>query len=581
MNVPTFLKFLRTTVLGLATLATGPLLHAADLFNGGFDTVTGSNANYWSSGTTPAGALSGTVRGGSQGGYGWDASYFGGSYPTNSTFASTINGPVRQDLSGSGNTFIEGATYTVTMAIFGSSTYATTSPVMWSLGLTGNGDVVAIDHWFSDEFSASTVGAGNGGTIPNDHITTIASGSTGLKTVTLTYVATAADAGKVIGIRLGGDAQSRYTLASGAPTPNDYYGMMDTVTFAVTGAPTITAFSGDSDIVTGSSINLSWDIADPGSLTTLTLDDGSGPVDVLPITNPTTGHGTSAVTPSQNTVYTLAANGSIVRTLTIYNGRINSFTSDTIIALGPDYQATLNWNIDPGNFSGITISDGIDTYDVTADTLSGSGSRTFTVPNGSTSFVLSLNSGSVTKTRRVLRAMPSNPAKFSINQPVIYQGDNPTLSWNNSGNATGSWVGIYRKTDMITDQYSVQWQYISGHGGATGSNTFTGLDPGDYYAVLFVDGGYIVEQGPIYFTISSDPVLPLTTRTFSCAENLCTVTWDSQPGLVYKLYSSSDLVNWSLVRDNIPSGGTTTSATEDLGALVAGVPAARFYRVTK
>jgi hypothetical protein len=101
---------------------------------------------------------------------------------------------------------------------------------MWTLALTGNGGVVALDHWFTDEFAGSTVSAGNGGTIPDDHITNVGpGGSTGLRTVSLSYTASANDAGKVIGVQLAGDSQARYTFAPGAPTPDDYYGMMDDV----------------------------------------------------------------------------------------------------------------------------------------------------------------------------------------------------------------------------------------------------------------------------------------------------------------------------------------------------------------
>jgi hypothetical protein len=123
-------------------------------------------------------------------------------------------------------------TYTLGAKIFSAGAYgsARDSSTLWSLALTANGTPVAIDHWFSDEFQASTAGAGNGGNIPANRIVQVTASSNGLTTVTLTYTATAADAGKTIGIQLGGDTQSKYTLAPGAPGREDYYGMMDSIT---------------------------------------------------------------------------------------------------------------------------------------------------------------------------------------------------------------------------------------------------------------------------------------------------------------------------------------------------------------
>jgi hypothetical protein len=575
-------KWFRLLAFGAAGLALGHSLHAAELLNGGFDTVTGNQSNYWSGTGSPAGALPGTLRGGNQGGYGWDTSYYGGSYPTDNTFASTVGGPVRQDLSGPDNTFVEGVTYTVSMKIFGSGSYAQNSNTMWTLGLTGNGGVVALDHWFSDEFAASTVSAGNGGTIPDDHLTNVGpGGSTGLKTVSLTYTATAADAGKVIGVQLAGDSQTRYTLAPGAPTPDDYYGMMDTVTFGI-GAlpPVLNSFTSDTDLIDGNPITLSWSIENPASIQTLTLNDGTGPVDVKPDTDPATGLGSKGINPTVKTTYTLTVNGSLTRTLTVVTAKIGSFLSSVPLVTAPSYKTTLSWSFQGPADATVTIFDGATTTDVTADTDSGFGSREFVVPNPSTTFTLNINNGAAIRTVRVLRPVPSDPAKFSLNLDTVYAGETLTASWKDSGNAPESWVGIYRVTDLVGVQYSTSWQYISGYGGATGSVNFN-LGAGQYYAVLFVDGAYDIEQGPIAFTVTSEPRAPFIVTAIERVGDTCSFTWNSATGAAYDIYASGDLDTWQLIQAGHPSAGATTGFSEDLSLLPGGVPPSRFYRVAK
>jgi len=577
-------KLFRLASLGVAGLALCQALQAADLLNGGFDSVNGSDANYWSSGGSPAGALPGTIRGGNAGGFGWSSGYFGGTYPTNNTFASTVGGPVRQDLSGADNTFVEGVTYAVSMQIFGSSNYGQNTPTMWSLAFTGDGTVVKRDHWFSDEFAASAVSAGNGGTIPDDHIVNVGpGGSTGLKTVTITYTATAADAGKVIGVQLAGPTQTLYTLASGAPSPSDYYGMMDTVTFSVGGPPPILlSFTDDSDLAEGQPINFSWSIENPGSIQTLTLDDGSGPVDVKPNTDTGTGIGGIQLSPAANTTYTLTLNGTGIRTLAVKTAKISSFTSNVPFVTGPDYKATLNWNIEAAPGSTVTISDGTNTTDVTANTVDGVGTADFVVPSSFTIFTLNVNNGTATSTARVVRSMPSDPDKFSVNLDTVYTNDTFTVSWKNSGNASGSWVAVYKLTDTTGVQYATQWQYISGYGGATGSINFSGLAPGQYYTVLFVDGNYTIEQGPIVFTVTGTTrPLPLAVTSFSRFGDTCYLTWNSEPGATYDIFASDSLDTWETIQANYPSTGTITNYSEDLDQLPDGPPAKRFYRISK
>lgn len=560
---PNLLKLIRLMATGIAGIVLSQSLQAAELLNGGFNSTA-----EW---TSP-----GTLKAGNEGGDGWSTSYFGGTFPTNNTFAAGVNGPVRQDLSGAGNTFLEGVTYKISMSIFGSSSYKTDANVIWSLGFAADGDLLAGDHWFSEEFSASTVGAGNGGTIPDDHINTLASGNTGLRTVSFSYTATAADAGKVIGVQIGGDDPSPYVLAAGAPAPDDWYGMMDDVTFEIVGAPKITGFTSDIEIIDGIPFHLSWQITDTEFLTSLTLDDGSGPVDVLGDTDEF-GEGGKEVNPTENTTYTLTANGLFIDELTVYNGKINSFTNSSGIAVGPDYETLLTWDVTSVEPATVTISDGINTFDVSADTIGGYGSKVLTVPSASTIFTLDLNAGSAAEDLRVLRAVPADPDLFWLGANTFYQGDTPSVSWKDAANASGSWVGIYKPGDVPGPQLATRWTYITNSGGANGTFNVDGLAPGEYYAVLFVDDEYIIEQGPVTFTVSSEPPPPPFVR----AGDTSIITWDSQPGATYNLFGSPDLAAWTLIQGNIPSGGIRTTATEDLGTLPGGVPANRFYRVAE
>lgn len=173
--------------------------------NGGFD----STAHWLNNG--------GSIRAGSQGGYGWNSGYFTGGYPTDDTFATTFEGPIRQDLT---NTFIEGQTYRLNADLFSSDTYSSSAgaSIEWTLALTADGAPVALDSWYSDEFS---------GNVPAGKIVHVSSGSAGLTRAVLDYTATAADAGKIIGIQLGGDSDA---LSQGG---DDYYGMVDNIRLSV------------------------------------------------------------------------------------------------------------------------------------------------------------------------------------------------------------------------------------------------------------------------------------------------------------------------------------------------------------
>lgn len=581
MKTP-LVKWLRLAVLGLAGFALGQPALATDIpvLNAGFDAATSNLANSWNDN-------GGSIRGGAEGGFGWDASYFGGSFPTNSTFASTLNGPVRQELTGPGSTFVGGATYELKVDLFSSSTYNADRSRMWTLALTAGGTVVARDQWFSDEFAAQSVA--NGGTIPNDHIITVNASSTGLTTAKLSFTVPPEFAGQAIGIQLGGDTSSVYSLASGSPATDDYYGMMDNVSLTVSEEliAAVDFFVTDATHV-GGDAGLSWYIVNPSVLNTLTLDDGSGPVSVMASTNLTTGEGFIFVNPTVTTTYTLKANGASTKQLTILGGDIQSFTSSSGIATAANgYQVTLNWQIYPPGFP-VKISDGTTLHDVTADTDgSGSGSRSFTVPNAITTFTLDLNQASDTAIVQVLRAGGNSPA-FSLNKTEYASGEATTATWSGTTGNPDSWIGIYTSTKVPDTNVSDQWNYLNGTRTAGGNHpagtmNFT-LPPGDYYAVLFIDEGYVIEQGPIAFKVieppAEEPRLPVVSVVRS--GSTLTIEWDSQAGREYKVYASENLegnpeTDWNLIAPALPSSGDgTTTFTETLSNPA---PARRFYRI--
>jgi hypothetical protein len=583
-------KFFRLAVLGAAGLGFVQSLMAANLMNGNFSGATSNQANYWSSTGNPPGATTGKIRGGNNGGNGWTTSYFGGSYPTDSTFATTIElGAVRQNLSGAGNTFVEGVTYTATMSIFGSSTYKNNTNVMWSLAFTGAGTVVASDHWFSDEFTAQSVA--NGGNIPDDHIVTVAAGSTGLRTVTLTYTATAADAGNLIGVQLGGDTQSKYAMVGTAPTPDDYYGMMDNVTYS-SNAANLQAFTSDQTAVDGQGFYLNWTIQNPAQMTTLTLDSGSGPVDVKPDTDTETGAGMFFVNPTTATTYTLTLNGDQQTQVTVQAGKALSLTRDANVrvAVAPDYEVTLNWSVQPIGAS-VSLSDGVTSVDVTADTdpETGVGSKTVTVPNPSTTFTLSVNGSPLVATTRVLREA-SNSAAFSVSSASVEDGQQITVTWTGAAGGATDWIGIYAigETPGGNNEYSDDWNYLNGTrtpgvGPADGSMTFT-MPVGNYYAVLLLNDGYTVAQGPLLFSVVTPPPVdePIKVISITKGANSVTLVWESKADVAYSIYGTDDLqgdplVDWDEVSIELPSDGDgTTDFTE---TFESGAPSHRFYRI--
>ncbi len=573
-------KWLRLAALVLTgfALEQSPAATNLTVQNPGFDTATGDLADAWNSN-------GGSVRGGTEGGYGWDTSYFGGAFPTNSTFATTLEGPVRQDLAGPGSTFVAGATYQLKVDLFGSSSYKHTDSRMWTLALTADGAEVAKDQWFSDEFAAQSIS--NGGAIPDNHIIAVNATSTGLTTATLTFTVPSFYAGQVIGIKLGGDASSVYTLAPGSPATNDYYGMMDNVSLTVSEEliPGVDVFFADASSI-GDPITLYWTIVNPSALSSLTLHDGNLPISVLSNTDATTGEGSIIVDPTRATNYTLTANGASSKQVTITGAVIQSFVSSSGLAtLAANHQVTLDWQVYPPGFA-VSISDGTTTYDVSGETdeLSGFGSRSFTVPDTLTTFTFNLNNGEDTATVQVVREAGNTPA-LSLNKLEYSSGELTTVTWAGATGNEDSWIGIYKAANIPDEDLSDQWNYLSGNKDPVGSHpagsmNFT-LPPGNYYAVLFIDEGYTIEHGPVAFTVV-EPEAPLGVVSISRTGNSVTLEWKSEANLEYDIYASETLEGspqtaWNRIRAALPSNGDgTTTFTEELPDPA---PPRRFYRI--
>ena len=370
----------------------------------------------------------------------------------------------------------------------------------------------------------------------------------------------------------------------------DYLAMDNLVFDEINNIPSIVSFASSVLIADGSPISLDWEIGNIAGATSLTLDDGSGPVDAMPLTNSQTGFGNTTVNPATNTTYTLTLNGTSSKQLTILSGSAVSLTAGARVATAPNHEVTLTWQVQPPNAALVTVSDGTTVHNVTADTDSGTGmgSAIFTVPSASTVFTLEANQSGVTRTARVLRQQSSS-ADFSVNAATVAVGSPVTVAWANAAGGATDWIGIYRTSDTPELQVSTQWNYLNGtrtSGGSfpSGSMSFSNLPVGEYYACLLLNDGYEIAQGPVLFSVVNPPPEPEIIRVVYVRRNgnLFTVEWVSKTDHVYDIYASDSLdgdplADWTRIADDVAAGGDgTTSHTEDLGA---SPPPRRFYRV--
>lgn len=385
----------------------------------------------------------------------------------------------------------------------------------------------------------------------------------------------------------GSTLSLRLALAGGGAS----YQALDNLAFdQVSTGPAIDVFASDSEYVTNP-VNLTWTIANPDSGMVVTLNDGVTPLDVTTNTNLTTGEGSVQVSPTTNTTYTLSVNGGTGRTLQVILGEALSLNANPKLALAPEHETTLTWEIRPVDAGLVTIFDGTSTIDVTADTdpLTGLGSRVVTVPNASTIFTIDANNSGNTAQTRVLKEAAGSAA-LSLTSSSITSDGTLTVNWTGAAAGPTDWIGIYRVNEIPGVQNSLQWNYLNGTrtagaGPTDGSMTFSGLPVGEYYAVMLLNDGYELAQGPLKFgVVTPPPPGPSLMKVLEVSRDgdEFKVVWESREGFEYDVYASDTLdgdplIDWNRVGFAIPAEvDGSTEFIEDLGV---STPERRFYQV--
>lgn len=208
-------------------------------------------------------------------------------------------------------------------------------------------------------------------------------------------------------------------------------------------------------------------------------------------------------------------------------------------------------------------------------------------PSKNTTYTLSANSGQVNAITRVMVAT-TNSASFAV-ENVTHEADQPVMiTWGGVAGNPDSWVGIYTKASTPSTNLSTTWNYLNGTR-TTGGNVTEGtmqftLPAGDYYAALFTDGGYVIEQGPILFSVVQPPQPHVDIKVVSALRNGndFTIVWESRANHEYDIYVSdtlegNPLTTWEKIGFSLPSEvGATTRFTEHLPTPV---PVSRFYQI--
>lgn len=254
--------------------------------------------------------------------------------------------------------------------------------------------------------------------------------------------------------------------------------------------------------------------------------------------------------------------------------RITGFTADHMF-INDGNPITLSWVVDQGDgvVESLTLGDGSTQTNV-------SGLDVFEVsPEHNATYTLTLN-GNVTAQARVFKESANSDA-FSINGSHFSSGSPLTAVWNGAAGNPNSWIAIYRKGDQPGADIAAYWQYLNGTqtaggnfpGGSMSFNPVTG----EYYAVLFTDGGYAIEQGPIRFTVMPDQIKPLAVTRFGQDGEDMRLDWNSLPGLSYDVETSTDLLQWHSEAESIRASGTSSSL------FMAPTPddSSRFYRIRR
>ena len=229
----------------------------------------------------------------------------------------------------------------------------------------------------------------------------------------------------------------------------------------------------------GQSAELNW-LVSP-ELSSLTLDDGTGPIDVLAQT--TDGEGSLMVSPTVTTTYTLTGTGglgteSLEVEITVDEAAvINSFTSNAA-EVSPGSNVILSWNVTNG--SNVVLDNGLGPV----DPVSGS----VIVPvNEETTFILTAanSQGSVTETITIKMADATSPvAHWKVGESAGEQ-DGTILR----GEGSSVYDGIFAGTptfdsddpapvadgstaSIVFDGFS-SWVDVSGYDGIGGGSART------------------------------------------------------------------------------------------------------------
>ncbi len=259
------------------------------------------------------------------------------------------------------------------------------------------------------------------------------------------------------------------------------------------------------------------------------------------------------------------------------NPEIETFTASSNFAgNGP---VTLSWTIRlPDQVTSLTLDDGVN---APVDVL---GQTSYAVnPAANTTYTLDMNAGTDTASRLIMVAT-GNSAAFSMNRSLYEQGEPITATWAGVTGNPDSWVGIYKIGNTPQAEYSDAWNYLNGSrtegGNVTDGSMQFNLPEGEYYAALFVDGGYVIEEGPILFSVIKEKLVKVNSVVKT--GNTVTIEWQSAAGHEYDIYASDTMEGdplqaWELLRFALPAEGDGATSFEEV--LAEPVPAKRFYKV--
>ncbi|HIG84189.1 MAG TPA: hypothetical protein EYG40_01755 [Verrucomicrobia bacterium] len=166
----------------------------------------------------------------------------------------------------------------------------------------------------------------------------------------------------------------------------------------------------------------------------------------------------------------------------------------------------LRWSLDDagGNIpiQSLTIEDGInppiDVKGLTSIDVN---------PAGNAEYTLNLNDSDDTRQIKVFKDA-GNTVAFSLDKTTFTTGENVVVSWADAAGDPYDLNGIYKLGDTPGAVSATSWNYLDGTqvgGGSfpSGSMSFAPFPDGDYFAVLLLNDGNSVAQGPIRFTVGT------------------------------------------------------------------------------